>query len=66
MQSSVDSQRFRLAEVDKKLTEAKTALADLMSRMAVLEGKTGESGEGTGKVNPKRGRKQSCLKRQMP
>ena len=51
---------------EEKLTEVEAILADLMSRMAVVEGKTDESGEGTGKVNPKRGRKQSCLKRQMP
>lgn len=65
MQSSAEGHRSRQAAVEKKLATVEAALANLMSRMAVMEGNTDETGEHSGKANPKKNRKQSGLKRQI-
>jgi hypothetical protein len=65
MQSSAENQRSRQTVVEKRLTTVEATVADLMSRIAALEGNTEGAGEYSGKVPPKKNRKQSSLKRQI-
>ncbi|KAJ5666543.1 uncharacterized protein N7477_008991 [Penicillium maclennaniae] len=57
MQSSAEDHRSRQAAIEKKLAIVEAALANLMSRMVVMEGNTDETGEHSGKANPKKNRK---------
>jgi predicted nucleic acid-binding Zn-ribbon protein len=72
MQSSVQNQRSRQTAVEKRLTTVEATVADLMSavadlrsRIAAMEGNTEGAEEYSGKVPPKKNRKQSSLKRQI-